>query len=1144
VDTRPDSSSAFGGSRPLLPQAAPTGGTRLGPYTVQRELGRGGMGVVLEAIHDGGARVAIKVLTNAGGGSHGAKRFQREVQALTKLRHPHVVGFHDAGAGPPAWLAMEFVEGGDLDQRLRAGKLSYEESARIVAEVSEAIAYAHAQGTIHRDLKPANVLLRARDGAALVTDFGLARDLDASRFTQSGSMVGTLSYMAPEQARGEKALPPCDVWALGAILYVCLTGETPFAGESSLAMAAALDRGRFQRPRKLAPDVPPDLESVCLSCMRRDPNDRPTAHEVAEALRSRSPLLPLPAERSSVLPLLLFVVVVLFSVAGGLLWFKSSRSSKAQASPTQSPSPSATLQPSLAASPREVESPWKQRGELRWTLAQGPAPRLLEPALWQREGRPAPLAPAQDAARGAALPGFAGQAQALGGGKVQVSYPPQAWRLQATDPGSYFLEGTYGLDMTLEEAWDGGPPGASLRAANDMGHVLLDLGEGVWDHAQLRFELREVKAVDARQMGVSLGAAGEASSRRALSMAGRSGHLKASGSPQRVVFRPSPQWRELRFAPGAPAGSRVVLGGEVQERLEAGLLAPAGPGRARINVNEYHLALRGVQLSGVPLRVDRPALALCGEPGATQVGLALRWGAASDAGGPVIGLADAEGGAGYWLELAGDSLTLWRGKGRPSEGVLGRVRLSRAARSGEQGWLALSREGTVLRASAGLGQEQVSLMAVDPLPVPAWPLQACYGSSGPALECERAQVRVAPADPAQEAEERALLARESLGSSPREVWRQAALDLAQISLPSWAAERYVGPEARSARLARAREIADRLEQVAARLPGAASLDARARALLARVVSADGAGAERCATALLQSAGREDEGRAAFDRLWVDGAGEPRAIAAFVKGYLSIKDVPVREASLRAALILAPKQKAEILFALSVNAKHRQPRLDPKSPEGRAAIEGALDLLSRARLAGFKDTYDLDVVEADYLMQLGRLEDALVQWERVSRERNGWWSWQQRARCLEALGRTPEALEAALGCLAASRRRSSSHQLVARLVGKVSAQERPGLVAATLHTMGKVLGRDKLLQRAQKLAAQARGVRGEEGDLGAYVQACASGGSPPTSTRPTAVLARARAGGQQARANLPSRARERELVLTLIRLDPELDPLLR
>lgn len=264
----------------------------------------------------------------------------------------------------------------------------------------------------------------------------------------------------------------------------------------------------------------------------------------------------------------------------------------------------------------------------------------------------------------------------------------------------------------------------------------------------------------------------------------------------------------------------------------------------------------------------------------------------------------------------------------------------------------------------------------------------------------------------------------------------------------------------------------------------------------------------------------------------------------VKGYLSIKDVPVREAALRVALIVAPERKAEVLYALAINVKHRRPRPSGRTAEGRAAFQAGLELLSQARLAGYEDPTELDAVEADYLMQLGRIEDALTQWERVCVAQNGWWAWQQRAQCLDALGRSEEALEAALGCLAASRSRGSSHQLVATLLRKVEAQKRPGLVAVTLHALGAVLKRADLQKQALDLAGQARGVRGEEGDLAAYVQACAGGGSPPNSTRPSAVLARARAGVAEARAQLAGRARERELVLTLVRLDPDLDPLLR
>ena len=1145
MDTRPDPGSAWE-TRPLLPQAAPTGGARLGPYTVLRELGRGGMGVVLEALHDSGARVALKVLTGGLGGAHGAKRFEREVEAVARLRHPHIVGYHGAGAGPPAWLAMEFVGGGDLEERLRTGPLSYSETARVLAEVSEAIAYAHAQGTIHRDLKPANVLLRESDGAALVTDFGLARDLDASRFTQSGAMVGTLAYMAPEQARGERVLPPADVWALGAVLYACLTGEAPFAGESSLALAAALEKGQIERPRKLAPSVPPDLESVCLSCLQQAANDRPTAHEVAAALRARRPLQPLPSESRSQLALVLGVLAALtLAVLGGLMARGARTGLPSPTSSTEGKggagvesSPLVSVADADSGSLRVDPAPWpRDSGRLCWALGQSARASQVDPELWTEPARPAPLAPAERAAPGELVPGFRGEARALEGGKIRVRYLGSALRAEAMAPGSYFIEATHGEDFVLAPE---GADATSFRAANDMAGVQVGVGEAVWaPGVGIRFDLREMSPVDARQFTVDLGAGAEAP-RAWLNLDGRAGHLRVGGAALRVDYRPSPDWRELRFTPGGPVGERVVFGGDSLTALAQAAAAPAPLGSVRFTFHETHQALRGIDVTGRPLRTDRPALALTGAelPSGGQVALALSWEDEGLAGGPLVGLADAAGRVGYWLELRGALLVL-----RRDAEILARARFSRAPSRGARGWLSLSRSEAELSGVAQVGEETLSLSALDPLPPPAFPLAACYGSSGPALRCERVEVRAHARDPEWEAEERALLdgAEEpTAAGTARALWRSGALALARVSDPGRAGAEFVGPAARSARRAAAKTAAERLEVAARSLPPRPQVDARARALLARVVAGDAEGATRASEGLIQAAGVLSA-REALNAIWWTADGRA-LIDTLVTGYVSIKDVDVREAALRGALLLAPEREAEVLFALSINVKHRDPRPDPQTPAGRAALEGALDLLSRARLSGYPDKVELDGIEADYLTQLGRIDDALERWARVCAEKNTWWAWMQRAHCLDSLGRSGEALEAALGCLAAGRSRPSTHQLVVDLVNKVG-RERPGLAAAALTFLGEVLERADLGASAEQLATQSLELPGEEGDLAGFVLARAGRPIQRVGRAPSAVLARARSGDSEAQRELRAAADANELVRTLARLDPELRALL-
>src|SRR5262245_36873818 len=207
-------------------------------YEVEGVLGVGGMGVVFRARHLRLNRVVALKMTLAGAyaGPHERDRFQREAEAVARLQHPNVVQIHDVGEsdGRP-YFTMEFVAGGSLAQKLSGHPQPAREAASLVATVAGAVQVAHAAGIVHRDLKPANVLLTA-DSTPKITDFGLARRLDGDTgLTGTGAAVGTPSYMAPEQARGQPSAigPAADIYALGAILYETLTGRPPFRAESA-----------------------------------------------------------------------------------------------------------------------------------------------------------------------------------------------------------------------------------------------------------------------------------------------------------------------------------------------------------------------------------------------------------------------------------------------------------------------------------------------------------------------------------------------------------------------------------------------------------------------------------------------------------------------------------------------------------------------------------------------------------------------------------------------------------------------------------------------------------------------------------------------------------------------------------------------
>jgi WD40 repeat protein len=249
-------------------------------YEILEELGRGGMGVVYKARQIGLNRlVALKmILAGAGASGQARARFHIEAQAAGRLQHPHIVQIHDIGKhrGQP-YFSLELVEGGTLAQKLAGQPQPANDAARLVETLARAVHHAHQQGIIHRDLKPANILLCA-DGIPKISDFGLAKCLeDDSSQTRTGTIVGTPSFMAPEQANGKKESavgPAADIYALGVILYEMLTGRPPFYARTPLE---TLDLVRTQEPvppRRLQPATPRDLETICLQCLAKEPHKR------------------------------------------------------------------------------------------------------------------------------------------------------------------------------------------------------------------------------------------------------------------------------------------------------------------------------------------------------------------------------------------------------------------------------------------------------------------------------------------------------------------------------------------------------------------------------------------------------------------------------------------------------------------------------------------------------------------------------------------------------------------------------------------------------------------------------------------------------------------------------------------------------
>jgi serine/threonine protein kinase len=307
IKSLPARSSPEDPALPLAPETSDDPAAAAPPqipgFVILDVLGRGGMGVVYKARDLHHKRlVALKmILVGDLAGKQELARFRTEAQAIARLQHPNIVQLYESGEfdGRP-FFSLELIEAGSLADQLDGTPWPARKAARLVRTLARAVHHAHQSSIIHRDLKPANVLLAA-DGTPKITDFGLAKQLDTSGcHTPSDAVLGTPSYMAPEQAgQAQRVGPAADVYALGAILYELLTGEPPFQGATTLDIIMQVVADDPVSPRLLRPNLPGDLETICLKCLRKDPSKRyPSAQALANDLRRFVADEPVRAKRS------------------------------------------------------------------------------------------------------------------------------------------------------------------------------------------------------------------------------------------------------------------------------------------------------------------------------------------------------------------------------------------------------------------------------------------------------------------------------------------------------------------------------------------------------------------------------------------------------------------------------------------------------------------------------------------------------------------------------------------------------------------------------------------------------------------------------------------------------------------------------
>ncbi len=1130
--------------------------SEIGGYAIEEVIGRGGMGLVFRARPPGGgASVALKVLLpDIADDPETLARFQREGEAAARVTHDNVVGVYASGSDPVTglpFIAYELVHGDSLEDILAGrGRLPEAEVVALGRAILAGLAAIDAAGLVHRDVKPSNVLLPA-GGVPKLADLGLAKVAGESTLTQTGFTLGTPSYMAPEQVSGTAGLDiRADLYAVGLLLYRAATGALPLTGETALDTMHRHVEEDCPDPRERVIGLSAGFAELVANLTHRDPTARyQTPAEGLAALEAvgrgeapARPRRPAPQRRKSgsirpgpstgvilggsraglwTSPSVIAAAAVFGLVfgVGVALGVRATIGSGRETDPIEvGPGPDDGVRPA----PPEPPPPtgWTRV----FTLADRGAVLRRAPLFGDDAGRRAePLAAVARRGPDALRAAFAGEATRLADGRVRVRYGDlgSACSVESREAGTLLARGSP-AEVALSPATTEDGPDWRLAPANDSSTAALLIGDARWTAPT--FELRfSAEAIDQGRLALRLSDDSQPSAHLVLDARQQALVIAERRSPASVF---DARGHTIVFAPGSEAGTRVLLDGRVVAEADEHAVDEPRARPISLLMREGRFVVGPITVTGRPDRTDHPAIALAPEPVGAAARVAARFVRDADgSGGPLLLLGDPDRRP-LVAELDDDRLVLRHGRE-----LLGRAAIDAIPTSGR---LILERRGDVIRASleATDGTPRAEIALAHPFAVAAVATRAGWGSSGPAVTFEAVVVDAPAPDPALVARARldeaaaggpaATLAWLEAASSAdrgdeRAAWRLASEQLARVTVPARADPSAFGPTGLAQRRARARAVAEALLRVAPDLEPLRSADAVARAGLAAAVAGDRALAARAAVAL-----REDA--VAADRLdaleWVDG--RPSLGHLLASGYG------------------AAGHRWEDLTAILAIA-------DAIIPEPKPA-----NLLYNQALAVGRD--GLEHLEANVAGWEGELRDALAHLERARAAGYSAWDIEINvARYLEALGDRAGAIEAGIGGLAAAPR----HGAIQASLSQLAAGRRDALGAVALCALADAGvtagagGPRALTEEARHIASTLPRTDDRLGDLTGYVLArTGAAGEPPSSDRPTAVLARTRAGihdGSIARlaaaADLGRAADADRLVRAIALLDPELAPLL-